>query len=95
MPQSYVEMHPDDARDLGVENGGSVRLESRRGSLDIPVWLDGRGAPVRGSLFVPFFDERLRINLLTLSAHDPFSKQPDYKKCAVRVTKAAITAARP
>jgi cytochrome c-type protein NapB len=36
-----------------------------------------------GSLFVPFFDERLLINELTLDAHDPISKQPDYKKCAV------------
>jgi nitrate reductase NapA len=39
-------------------------------------------------VFVPFFDEKLLINLLTLDAHCPFSKQPDYKKCAARVTKA-------
>jgi nitrate reductase NapA len=27
------------------------------------------------------------INNVTLEAHDPFSKQPDYKKCAVRIRK--------
>jgi nitrate reductase NapA len=87
MPSSYVEMHRDDAARLGVTNGELVRIESRRGAVDVPVWLDGRGAPPPGSLFVPFFDERIRINNVTLEAHDPFSKQPDYKKCAVRVVR--------
>jgi nitrate reductase NapA len=87
MPQSYVEMNRKDARRMGIEDGDVVRLESRRGSLDLPVWLDGRGSPPPGSLFVPFFDEKLLVNVLTLDAHDPFSKQPDYKKCAVRVKR--------
>ena len=89
MPQAYVEMHRDDARALGVANGERVRLESRRGTLELPVWLDGRGQPPRGTLFVPFFDESMLVNALTLEAHDPFSKQPDYKKCAVRVRRIA------
>ncbi|GAB4209360.1 MAG: nitrate reductase catalytic subunit NapA [Sandaracinaceae bacterium] len=88
MPQAYVELNRDDARRLGIASGDLVTLESRRGSLDIVAWIDGRGAPPPGTVFVPFFDERLRINDLTLEAHDPFSKQPDYKKCAVRVRRA-------
>jgi nitrate reductase (cytochrome) len=44
--------------------------------------------PPRGSLFVPFFDQDLRVNELTLDAMDNISKQPDYKKCAVRVERA-------
>jgi nitrate reductase NapA len=87
MPQAYVEMNPDDARRLGIAEGEVVRLETRRGTLELPVWLDGRGQPPRGSLFVPFFDERLLVNNLTLEAHCPISKQPDYKKCAARVVK--------
>ncbi len=87
MPQSYVEMSRGDARRLGVHDGEVVRVESRRGHVDLPVWIEGRGRPPEGSLFVPFFDERLRINEVTLEAHDPFSKQPDYKKCAVRVRR--------
>ncbi|MCB9602513.1 MAG: molybdopterin-dependent oxidoreductase [Sandaracinus sp.] len=88
MPQAYVELHRDDARRLGIAQGDLVRIESRRGHLDITAWIDGRGQPPRGSVFVPFFDERLRINLVTLHEYDPFSKQPDYKKCAVRIRRA-------
>ncbi|MEZ4361336.1 MAG: molybdopterin-dependent oxidoreductase [Kofleriaceae bacterium] len=87
MPQAYCELHRDDARALGVAQGEVVVLETRRGRLELPVWIDGRGQPARGSVFVPFFDESLAINLLTLEAHDPLSKQPDYKKCAARIRK--------
>ncbi|MEZ4220414.1 MAG: molybdopterin-dependent oxidoreductase [Polyangiaceae bacterium] len=87
MPGAYVEMNRDDANDLGVANGDHVRVESRRGALELPVWIDGRGAPPRGSVFVPFFDEKLIINEATLDEVDPISKQPDYKKCAVRVRR--------
>jgi nitrate reductase NapA len=87
VPQAYVEMHRADAVALGIDEGELVVLETRRGKIEIPVWLDGRGHPPRGSLFVPFFDERLMINELTLHEHDPLSKQPDYKKCAARVVK--------
>jgi nitrate reductase NapA len=87
MPQAYVEIHRDDAQRLGITNGDTVRIESRRGHLDLPAWIDGRGAPPEGSVFVPFFDERLLVNFVTLEAHDPFSKQPDFKKCAVRVAR--------
>ncbi|MBZ4419417.1 molybdopterin-dependent oxidoreductase [Myxococcus sp. RHST-1-4] len=94
MPSAYLEMNRADARRLGVGNGDIVTVETRRGSLDLPVWLGGRGEPPEGSLFVPFFDERLLINELTLDAHDPFSKQPDYKKCAARVRGRAKKEAR-
>ncbi|MHC4430183.1 MAG: molybdopterin dinucleotide binding domain-containing protein, partial [Planctomycetota bacterium] len=87
MPRAYVEMHPDDARELGIADGETVIVESRRGGQELPVWLEGRGRPPRGTVFVPFFDETMLINEVTLDAHDPFSKQPDYKKCAVRVRK--------
>jgi nitrate reductase NapA len=88
MPNAYVEIHPDDAAKLGVRSGDAVTVESRRGKLTLPAWINGRGKPPVGTLFVPFFDERLQINLVTIEAHDPFSKQPDFKKCAVRITRA-------
>lgn len=87
VPRAYVELNPDDARELGIHRGDLVRLETRRGKLDLPVWIDGRGKPPRGHVFVPFFDETLLINELTLDAYDPFSRQPDYKKCAVKVSR--------
>ena len=87
MPNSYVELNPADARKLGVSNGDLVAIESRRGAVTMPVWIDGRGKTVPGSLFVPFFDERLLINNVTLHLFCPISKEPDYKKCAVRLRK--------
>ena len=90
MPQAYVEMHRDDAAALGVADGEVVIVESRRGKVEVPVWIDGRGQPPRGSVFVPFFDETLPINQVTLDAFDPLSKQPDYKKCAVRVRRRPV-----
>lgn len=87
MPRGYVEMHAEDATELGVENEDMVVVESRRGKIELPVWVDGRGRPTRGTVFVPFFDETRLINRVTLDAVDPVSKQPDYKKCAVRIRK--------
>ncbi|MHC5113015.1 MAG: molybdopterin-dependent oxidoreductase [Planctomycetota bacterium] len=87
MPRAYVEMHPEDAAEMGLANGDMVVVESRRGGIDLPVWVNGRGRPPRGTVFVPFFDETRLINQATLDKHDPFSKQPDYKKCAVRVRR--------
>lgn len=88
VPSSYVEIHPEDAADLGVVNGDLVKIISRRGELTMPAQINGRGVPVRGMVFVPFFDESYLINEVTLDAFCPISKQPDYKKCAVRLEKA-------
>lgn len=95
VPRAYAELNPDDARELGVQRGGMVRIESRRGSIELPVWINGRGKPPRGQVFVPFFDETKLINEVTLHEYDPFSRQPDYKKCAVRVTPVAHGMSRP
>jgi nitrate reductase NapA len=80
----------EDAKAANIRQGEIVTIESRRGVCDLPVWIDGRGRPPRGTVFVPFFDETKLINNVTLDAHDPFSKQPDYKKCAVRVVKKSV-----
>ncbi len=87
MPAAYVEMNPEDARQRNVNNGDLVTIRSRRGEMQITAWINGRGRPPRGTVFVPFFDETLLINELTLDALDPFSKQPDYKKTAVEIVR--------
>ncbi len=88
MPAAYVELHPNDAKRFNIKNGDRVKLTSRRGSIVLPALIDRRGRPPEGQVFVPFFDENKLINELTLDAFCPISKQPDYKKCAVRVEKA-------
>lgn len=87
MPGAYVEVNSADADALGVRTGDRVIVSTRRGELELPAWVGGRGDPPRGSLFVPFFDESKLINRLTLEAHCPISKQPDYKKCAANLRK--------
>ena len=87
VPHSYVEINRDDAKRLNILEDEMVRLTTRRGTIDIPARIDGRGRPVPGQVFVPFFDENYLINELTLDAYCPISKQPDYKKCSVRVEK--------
>jgi nitrate reductase NapA len=87
MPRAYVEVHADDAEQLGIGIGDSVRIRSRRGQIVLPVSVNGRAIPQRGLVFVPFFDETKLINLVTLDEYDPISKEPDYKKCAVKLEK--------
>jgi nitrate reductase NapA len=87
VPGAYVELHREDAQALGVRNGQRVRLVSRRGRMTLEARVDYRAQPPRGQVFVPFFDEALLVNELTLDAFCPISGQPDYKKCAVRVER--------
>jgi nitrate reductase NapA len=88
VPHAYVELNPADARRLDVRDGDRVRLTSRRGSLTLPALISGRGRPPEGQVFVPFFDESMLINELTLDAFCPISSEPDFKKCAVKVERA-------
>jgi len=88
MPVAYIELSQEDAREANVRNGDWVKVQSRRGEIKIQVWINGRGFPPKGTAFIPFFDETLLVNELTLDAVDPFSKEPDYKKSAIRIVKA-------
>ena len=88
MPHSYAELHPKDASRLGVKTGDKVKLTSRRGTIVMPASVNERGLPTEGQVFVPFFDESMLINELTLDSFCPISREPDYKKCAVKVEKA-------
>ena len=84
-PEGYVELNRGDATELGIKDGDRVKVASRRGELELVAQVDGRGKPPRGTVFIPFFDENRLANLLTLDAMDNISKEPDYKKCAVRL----------
>jgi len=86
-PRAYVEINRDDATRLGIRNGETVRLVSRRGSLAIEARIDYRSQPAPGQLFVPSFDESLPVKRLMLDASCPLSGQPDASKCAVRVER--------
>ena len=95
-PGPFVEIHPDDAARLQISDGDPVEIASRRGRAVLPAVVTDRVRP--GNCFAPFhwndaFGEYLSINAVTNDAVDPISRQPEYKACAVTLTKVAV--ARP
>jgi anaerobic selenocysteine-containing dehydrogenase len=98
-PGPWVELAADDAEMLGIREGDLVRVESRRGQIDVPARISG----IRpGTVFAPFhygyFDEEAgsgrnglprAANEVTLTEWDAVSKQPFFKAGAVRVQKLA------
>ncbi|WP_345987772.1 nitrate reductase catalytic subunit NapA [Sulfurimonas sp. HSL1-2] len=88
VPEALCYMHPNDAKKRGVQRGELVNVESRRGSVKARVETRGRNRPPEGLVFVPWFDEKVFINKVCLDATCPMSKQTDFKKCAVKITKA-------
>ncbi|MDX2319081.1 MAG: periplasmic nitrate reductase subunit alpha [Moritella sp.] len=87
MPDALCYIHPDDAKKRNVRRGDEVVIESLRGEVRCRVETRGRNRPPVGLVFVPWFDARVLINKVCLDATDPLSKQTDYKKCAIKITK--------
>jgi len=82
-PEAYVEIHPDDAKQLGINDGKKVRVSSRRGSISIKATISDR--PIKGMLFIPFHFREAAANVLTNTALDPIAKIPEIKICAAKV----------
>jgi ferredoxin-nitrate reductase len=96
-PEPIVELHADDAKALGVNDGDLVEITGRRGSVKANAKI---GGILPGHAFLPFhfgyWDQKqgsgpdgqpTAANELTLTAWDPVSKQPHYKFAAVRLDK--------
>ena len=81
-PTPYMEMNPDAAMELGVEHGKYVRIVSRRGDSVVMVQLTQR-VP-RNMVFIPFHFYDC-VNRVSLGLLDPYSRQPAFKQCAVRI----------
>ncbi|MBM4876277.1 periplasmic nitrate reductase subunit alpha [Vibrio parahaemolyticus] len=89
VPDAVCYMHPEDAKARNVRRGEEVVIANKRGEVRVRVETRGRNRPPKGLVFVPFFDVRILINKLILDATDPLSKQTDFKKCPVKITKVA------
>ena len=85
-PEATVHISPEDMESLGIEPGGSVRLTTRRGAVELAARREP-GMP-QGLVFMPFCYEEAAANILTNSALDPFGKIPELKFSAVRVEPA-------
>jgi len=91
-PGPFIEIHPEDARVLGIVDKDQVEVRSRRGRAVLPASVTDRVRP--GDCFAPFhwndvFGELLAINAVTSDAVDPLSLQPEFKFCAVALTRIA------
>jgi len=85
-PESLVEVHPADAQELGIEDGTTIKVSSRRGSVEAKAKVTER--PPQGTVFMNFHFREAAVNLLTNPALDPIGKIPEFKVCAVKVEAA-------
>jgi assimilatory nitrate reductase catalytic subunit len=79
----YVEVSPADAEALGLESGARLRVRSSRGVVEAMLFITATVAP--GQVFMPM--HYVETNNLTLWHVDPYSRQPSYKSCAVRLER--------
>jgi formate dehydrogenase major subunit len=82
-PAPMASLHPDELERLGIEPGGTLTLETRRGRLSALARADT--AIPAGAVFLPFCYAEAPANLLTNPQLDPYGKIPEFKYCAVRV----------
>jgi sulfite reductase (NADPH) flavoprotein alpha-component len=95
-PGPFIEIHPEDAANLGIKDKQPMEIRSRRGRAVLPAVVTDR--VLAGNCFAPFhwndfFGEYLAINAVTNDAVDPISLQPEFKFCAVSLTPVAATEA--
>jgi len=82
-PVPVVEISQTDALALGVTEGETVRVVSRRGAILIGVRISERQAP--GQIFIPMHFREAAANILTNPALDPYAKIASFKVGAVRI----------
>ncbi len=86
-PESFVEITRGDAQGMGFEDGDRVIIASRRGEIQARVRVSRKA--VAGTVFIPFHFAQAAANKLTNAALDPVSGIPEFKVCAVKLSKGA------
>ncbi len=82
--EAYIEIHPDDAARLSIEDAGRAKVSSSQGSIMLKVRVTDRVSI--GTVFIPMHYAESAVNILTSDIHiDSFSKTPGFKITAVRV----------
>ncbi len=89
LAQPKVMISAFDADKLEISNGDMLTLSTRRGSIEIAAFVTKRAQA--GVLFLPFHFAEAAANKLTNNVLDPVAKIPEFKVCAVKVTKVPQT----
>ncbi len=85
-PEPWVEIHPQAAAKLGIENDEIVRVRTPRGSMELKALVVPTIRP--DTLFIPFhYGHRQAVNQLTNPAVEPTVKIPEYKVSAAAVER--------
>ncbi|MEN8246971.1 MAG: molybdopterin-dependent oxidoreductase [Thermodesulfobacteriota bacterium] len=85
-PEAEVEMHPEDAAGLGVENGDQVRIISETGEVTVAASVLHKAELRRGVVEMYHGWEEWRINFTTFDLiNDPISGFPLLKGVPVRI----------
>jgi len=84
-PECFVEISSEDAGKYDLEDKSRVMVTSRRGSINALVKVSRKA--VNGTVFIPFHFAAAAANKLTNAALDPISGIPEYKVCAIRLSK--------
>ena len=82
-PEAFVQMNSADLRAFGVEAGERVRVETRRGAIELMA--RQHNAVPKGMIFIPFCFAEAAANVLTNPQLDPVGKIPEFKFSAARV----------
>ena len=82
-----IEINPEDALQVGAHDGDTLRITSRRGTVEGEAQITDRVPPQM--VFLPFHFAEASTNNLTASVWDTDSETPPFKISAVRVEKIA------
>jgi formate dehydrogenase alpha subunit len=85
LPTGFVEINTKDAKKLSIAQGERVKVKSRRGEIEIKALVTDGIRP--GVVFIPFHFAECAANELTGRNIDPEAKIPEFKVCAVKVSK--------
>ena len=84
-PMATASLCGADMAAMGLNAGDVITVKSRRGEVAIHIRRDD-GTP-RGAVFIPFAYYEAAANMMTNAALDPVGKIPEFKYCAVSITK--------
>lgn len=83
--EPYIEINPDDAKNIGITDGDMLKVSSRRGNINIKARITERVQT--GVIFIPMHYSEAAANVITSDALDATVKIPEFKACAVNITK--------
>jgi len=84
-PTDLLDIAPEDAAQLKMQNGTRVRIRSRYGDATLPIQITSSVKP--GELFATFHSAEVFLNRVTSPHRDRYVKSPEYKVTAVQIER--------